>query len=459
MKSYIVSLEIIFLSLLIPWGINSQKAIVALITVLLLIYNTFKIRNGYTLLLLTMALCIPNTSNASDESISKVFSLLFHVIRIGILFTLIFQCFVLKIKNNIIPRSLKYVIIAFIFLNFFYAVAFNDFSLFLNGCFYYPITTYAFLYITYNDNINLEKSSKLFDFIFAIFSFYVILEFVFNISPYDFLYNNFLDVLNIESIGRAKGLLGHPLMVSCVVLLYEVFLLYRLVKKEKVIIQIILCIIIGILTVSRTTYLFGLIEIFFWIILNKKYKSSTFYLLFISFLIISLWIITNMMNEYINDVIYRFQNDNIDQRLGAFDIVSKLLSKHPLGCGSDFFSTIRKEGISNALFTNTFETLDNYFLTQLSIYGYLGILVFVYDYFFAIRICIHGKIFKQISPHIILLFIVRFVMSFSFDVHAYMIFNMIFYYILAFVIKSEKLNFKTKNKSIITKHGCFYYNR
>ena len=102
------------------------------------------------------------------------------------------------------------------------------------------------------------------------------------------------------------------------------------------------------------------------------------------------------MNEYINDVIYRFQNDNIDQRLGAFDIVSKLLSKHPLGCGSDFFSTIRKEGISNALFTNTFETLDNYFLTQLSIYGYLGILVFVYDYFFAIRICIHGKIFKQI---------------------------------------------------------------
>lgn len=429
--------EIIFLSLLIPWEIYNQKTMVALIVLLLFIYNAFKIKKGYSLVLLSIVLCIPNTSGADDENISYIFSYLFHIIRIGILLVFIHQYCNLKIKNNIIPRQLKSIIILFICLNFFYAIAFDDFNFLINGCIYYPITTYIFFYITYNDKISIEVSKKLFDILFAIFFCYVILEFLFNITPYRFLYSNFL---NISYIGRAMGLLGHPLIVSCVVLLYEGFLLYRLTKKEKITIQIILCVICGILTVSRTTYVLGLLEILFWILLNKKYKSFSFYFWFIVTAIGAIWIISNTMSDYINDVLYRFKYDNVNQRLGAFDITTKLLSKHPLGCGLDFFSQIRKDGLGNSLFSDDFGTFDNYFLTQLAIYGYLGIIVYIYDFYFVFKIMLSWKTSKKLFPHIMLLFIMRFMMSFSFDVQAYMIFNMIFYYTLAFIFKYEKLS-------------------
>lgn len=440
MKNYIFILEIILVSILIPWGINVQNIAIIFIVLIILCYHIFKSKKGYTILFLTIMLCIPSTE---DKNLGARFSYLFHIIRFGILLTFIFQLKYLKYRNHIITSNLKFVIFLVILINILYSFAFDSFPFLLNSCLYYPIITYIFMWIAFNDRMNLNISKNSLDILFAVFAVYVILEFFFNISPYHFLYEN--DLSSIDVIRRAKGLLGHPLIVSCVVLLYESFLLYRLTQKEKIKLQIILCLIIGIITVSRTTYILGILEILLWIILNRKYKSFTFYFYFFIFIILFYFLATDIMSDYFTDVIYRFQNDNIDQRYGAYYIVEQLISSHPLGCGPNFMETIRMERLNNIYFTNTFNTLDNYFLTQIAIYGYLAILIYIYDFYYMFIICFHTKKYSKIIPAILLLFFTRILMSFTFDIQAYLSFNMIYYYILAYIIKNETLNINTNN--------------
>lgn len=86
--------------------------------------------------------------------------------------------------------------------------------------------------------------------------------------------------------------------------------------------------------------------------------------------------------SYIDDVVLRFQNDNVDQRSSAFQTVENLVRLFPLGVGNDYMEYIRKYHLYTFQFDPYFATFDNYFLSKIAMHGILCLPFIFFDYYY-----------------------------------------------------------------------------
>lgn len=118
-------------------------------------------------------------------------------------------------------------------------------------------------FISSKDNMRTSSVFKYFDVMFICTGIYGILESFCGICPYEYDLN--------FAVFRASGLLGHPLVLAIVTLLYQVMLYVRYIyTKNFNFLLYLFSILVAMVTVSRTVYIvYAVLLLYFLIVLNS----------------------------------------------------------------------------------------------------------------------------------------------------------------------------------------------
>ena len=228
----------------------------------------------------------------------------------------------------------------------------------------------------------------LFDYIFLCIFIYAILD-TFHRTPYEVIYSdpNQNIMYLLEFSFRSKSLLGHPLYLSGVSLFYQVLLLIRYIYYKKFSwIKEFICIICILLSVSRTPIVILLVIVILYILLFRLYKN--FSRVFGAFVVVLLFVLLlGLLGlNYVDMIVNRFDVGSIEHRLGAFQTTMNVLEQFPLGTGnSNLLDYIEKYHLGGQGYSETFKTMDNFYLTMLSAYSIFSISIFVFLFYFLYR--------------------------------------------------------------------------
>lgn len=424
--------------LLLPYAFAKNGALASIVVLLIIGYLGIIQQKGYTLEILSVVLCIPALSGLEEGAVFRNF----NYVKVLLPYVIFFIFFKQVIEKNISPFLLCLRKPAFLMLGItlLYSILYDDFAFTRANPFTYIFTTVCFFCIAYNDKIDLTLQRKTIDVLFLITGLYAIAQYFFNYSPYEFIYSHRI-VYNIYAVFRAQGLLGHPLCLSCVCLLYLSYVLIRIYEQEKKMWPLLFfCCFVSFLTVSRTTVYVGCVEILLWLFLSGHIKR-------VKVIVISLLLITVVFlfsDSFLNDLISvnfnRIENGNSDHRIAGFKTIYNLLKSHWFGVGDGYMIYVRKEHLFSAGFIESFGTFDNYFLTQIAKYGLLAGFVFYFDYFLLIHVFKTPHLKMYIWNGVFLLFVVRSLMGFSFDVESYDCFNIPFFMFLSLMMKKADEN-------------------
>ena len=215
---------------------------------------------------------------------------------------------------------------------------------------------------------------KYFDVIFICTGIYGILESFCGICPYEYDLN--------FAVFRASGLLGHPLVLALVTLLYQVMLYVRYIyTKNFNFLLYFFSILVAMITVSRTVYIVYAVLLLYFLIVTKFFvRFKRIVALIAAAALIGVGVIYFFPDLY-EGIVYRFVNGEAYHREAAFATVEKLFRDKPFGVGIwQIDNVIATQGYATWGFIVGFGTLDNFFLTQIAAYGYFSIVAF-YFYF------------------------------------------------------------------------------
>ena len=412
---YIILLVIVLIMYLIPYSIKGNAVLyVYFFSIVALIGILTKIK-GAAFLLLAISLCMPSgwlgTSGLKFHEVDVMNSAFDKCIR----FLLLGVSFVILFTQKIYrEKSLFLLIVSYIFVGIVYSLlADNRNELYLalrvcGGC-------YGFFIICYNDKkITINDIFICLDVLFIISLFYGILDYILHQSPYQFITNA---TTNINTIGRARGILGHPLYLSGWALVYQaiIYVRYYITKKFGYI-QELLCVVMSLIVVSRTTIIILILEYVLFVFLSEGYKKKFFILVNLFFLVIVSLFIVTLYDSVVVDIFTRFENGTITHREGAYEAIWNLFKDNPLGVGrSNIMDEIRRQGFGNGLFDQFFSTVDNLFLSQIGGYGILAFIPIIYYFYLfydAFKIRKHNPLLFKI---ILTLYVPYTLEAFSFD--------------------------------------------
>lgn len=441
----IISILIVGIFILIPITLFFNQNYVFLGILLLIIYLSVTQKKGWSILILALVYCLPYSGGLSDENLkllSDVMWLPYNIIRIIIVFVFIQYFCIHKIKNPIITKGFVLFSILII-VGIFYSINTNNYNEIIDLLTWF-IFTYLTIYITQIDKIDLKSFLLYIDVIFYCTIFHVILEFVFHNSPYQVLYENFKSDSEIQ----AKGLLGHPLVLSSFLTLYQVTLYCKAILYKKFpYFNFVLLLIIGLMTASRTNIILFAIAFMYYYISEGKYKLIINNIKLILLSIISLLIIKLSFYNYVDNTIERFETGSTSHRIGAYDVAFKVFKANPWGVGITNF----KNEISNTnygfsiLYDKDLPLLDNLYLTYLCQYGLFSIfylLLYFYPIFYYRKFITCRENFNTYKV-MTLLYLIWFLQNFSFDTGLYSPINYFFFFLVAILgnnLKPQKTN-------------------
>ena len=420
-----------------------------LLTFLLMgvVYYLGRIKKGYTVEILAIVLsCIPFIGARGEENEGvNIFQFNYIKALFPYVFLLIYATLWNKMKLNSEFKKWIYISIPFLGITLLYAFIYNTFSLRILNEITYVCMTMCFFFIAYEDRMPLRNQIHVVDILFYFVCIYSTVQFLLDKSPYNWAFEKL--TYSIDFI-RASGLFGNSLMLSCYVIMYQCFLLIRSSITNRIPwVKLLLCIIIGLMTISRTTVLLCIIQVVLWLYYTNRIKSAKVIVLTFTFFILIWCFLQYLLPDAVETVIGRFENEEAGHRGAAYGTVYNLFKNHPFGVGSDFLPIINREHLYTKGFITDFPTFDNYFLTQLAKYGVLSIVVFIFDYYLLFKIIKLKAQMRQIAPLCYLLFTIRTLLGFSFDIEGYYVFNICFYSYIAYLIKfseylkAEKFNF------------------
>ena len=440
----ILPILIIAIFVFVPFSLFSNQEYVFICILLIISYLSIYKKKGWSILILSILYCLPYSGGLSEnglKQLSDVMWLPYNIIRILILIVFFQYYFFLKIKNKILNKSFVLFILLLIVAIFFF-INTNNYNEILDLITWFMFS-YLVIYITQIDKVELKTSLLYIDIIFYCTIFHVILEFVFHNSPYQILYANFKS----ESDIQAKGLLGHPLVLSSFFILYQVALYCKAILYNKFpYVNFILLIIATLMTASRTNIILFILAFIYFYISEGKHKRVYNNIKFIFLIIISFIIIKLSFSNYMENSIDRFKTGSTSHRLGAYDVTFKVFSKNPLGVGITNF----KKEISDinygfsTLYDKELPLLDNLYLTYICQYGlfsliYLSLYFYPLYYYRKLLICRENlKVYKVM----ILLYVIWFLQNFSFDTGLYSPINYFFFFLIALLGQQLKENIK-----------------
>lgn len=188
------------------------------------------------------------------------------------------------------------------------------------------------------------------------------------------------DIPNIEM--RPVGFFSETTWLSEFALIFLIvsWFLYKISKKNYYIFGVLTFFIVIIITNTRNTYLalfVLLLFLFFSSLINKRIgKSFVKYVPIVSFLVITLFLSTNFLLQYIYNIMSRF--NSIDSSSGRFEAfilsINKLGESVQLYFGSGYYwDSTFQAGFGTSIGAKSF----NLFLMILHIYGVIGLLLFL----------------------------------------------------------------------------------
>jgi oligosaccharide repeat unit polymerase len=408
---------------------------------------SFAFKKSISILVLGISFTIPYNTNNSDIAAVYIWWPV-NIIRGLILFWLVVKLFNKRQKNKVLSLEIVFTFIAILLITLFYSINNGDFSDVINWLNTF-IYFYLFFYLVYNENNTINYYFKLFDVIFICTVVYVILEFIFKISPYQILYvsGSIGEVDYYEE--RARGLLGHPLLLSSFIVIYQTTLYLRLILFNKFkYILFLLTVVVGILTNSRTTILVMVFFVIYYFFINKIYKSPKKLMLLFFTLIMGCLAIFSTMESFVEKNIERFHENAAGHRMAGYQTTFQYFSDHNFGTGyTNLFTNIKRGGYAAKGLIENFGTFDNFFLTQIAAYGIFSILIFYFYFYFVLKAYRYRKIEKKIYHCFLLLFFCWVLVGLSFNLEANLCILLFFSTLYAILVKEIRKNIK-KRKSL-----------
>ena len=372
-----------------------------------IIWMVIKGKPGYSAILIAIAMCQPNvTSEEVDFSLGLSYSRYYYynlfVIPVIVLFLNL-------LKKNRIPLK------APIYLSFFFFVLGLMYNLSLTNVLYAIVASFVAFLIGYFDRLDFTRYFILFSIILVITTIYAALEFHFRICPYNDFYTTSQGYV-AALLKRAQGLLGNPLILLSFATFYLALLsAYAVEYNRIVILPLLMCIYLCLIVVSRTAVISLLV---FFLLYNFYSKSSLKLKIPLLFAVgIACYAAYIFLTDTVGDLFYRLQNSDLMHRQSGFSIVSSILHDNFWGLGFvDYSSSLRRYATSG--FNPDVDTLDNFFLTQIAHYGYLGIIVLLF-YLYYFWAYFKSRRMKKHSKEVLFLFVAFAITGFCFDFLAF----------------------------------------
>lgn len=411
----------------------------------LIVYLALYNKSGWSILILALSFTFPYSGYLNKEDthlLSEAMWLPFNVIRGSILFVFIYKF--LRQKNNTFPKYSIITFGSFLVLSFFYFEYNKKLKEVLDVLSWFTYTYLAY-YVAHEEKISLKQFFFFIDIIFYCTTFYVVQEFIFHSSPYEIIYDKYI---YIEKI-RAKGLLGHPLILSVFLCYYQVCLYGKMILfKQKPYLTLLLLIVIGLMTASRTTIILFMVVFIIYIIIeinNNRYRK----IIGICFTLIgAITIIICFFNTYIDNTFQRIYNAGADQRIGAYDVIWQIFAKNPLGVGLTGLKMEIESGKYrfSELFSKELMVIDNMYLSALGHYGIFSFLLIILYMYPLIHFRYYAKDIhnKNLFSLMIMLYAIWFLLNFSFDTNVYMPINLFLFTFISFI--GREMRFHILNK-------------
>lgn len=416
---------IVSMFVIIPYTLTSKYLIPILLAYsVIILKQAFVCRKNYTPLIIALSLTAPGfLDNMGGNAKFLLYFIRFIILVIWCYYYIILYKGKLSIKG-LAP-------ILMLLLGEFYSLTTGNGQEF-SYIFYAVIYLSMINYISSKDRMEISSVYIYFNAIFLCSGIYGILESFFGICPYKYD----LDF----AVFRASGLLGHPLVLAIITLLYQVLLYVRYIYAKKFnFLLYIYSLIVAMVTVSRTVYIVYVVLLLYFLFITNFFKSfkKMLALMTVAFLIV--YGIMLFFPDLFNGIIYRFVNGEAYHREAAFATVEKLIRDRPFGVGKwQIDNVIATQGYATWGFIIGFGTLDNFFLTQIAAYGYFSIVAFYFYFQYYFHFVKNIKALKLLC-FILLIWIS---ISFSFDLESYPAVLVIYGFYSTFLVKKEFLEKK-----------------
>lgn len=416
---------IISMFIIIPFTLTTKFLVpVLLVYLYLILRQALVFKRNFVPLIIALSLTAPGfLDNMGNDA-----KFLLYFLRLIILVIWFFYYFLLyKGKNGI--KGIASIMM--LFLGEFYSLITGN-----NQEFSYVLYAVIYLsmmhFISSKDNMRTSSVFKYFDVMFICTGIYGILESFCGICPYEYDLN--------FAVFRASGLLGHPLVLAIVTLLYQVMLYVRYIyTKNFNFLLYLFSILVAMITVSRTVYIVYAVLLLYFLIVTKYFVRFKRIVAFIAVAALIVVGVKYIFPDLYEGIVYRFVNGEAYHREAAFATVEKLFRDKPFGVGIwQIDNVIATQGYATWGFIVGFGTLDNFFLTQIAAYGYFSIVAF-YFYF---QYYFHFLKNLQALKLLCFLFLIWVSISFSFDLESYPAVLIIFGFYSAFLVKKEFLGCK-----------------
>ena len=374
------------------------------------IYITWMVikgKPGYSVILIAIAMCQPNvTSEEVDFSLGLSYSRYYYY---SLFIIPVFVLFLNLLKKNRIPiKAPFYLSLLFFILGLLY-------NLSLTNILYAIVASFVAFLVGYFDRLDFSRYFILFSIILAITTIYAALEFHFRICPYNDFYTTSQGYV-AAILKRAQGLLGNPLILLSFATFYMALLCaYAVEYKKIVVLPLLACIYLCLIVVSRTAVISLVV---FFLLYNYYSKSSLKLKIPLLFAVgIACYAAYNFLTDTVGDLLYRLQNSDLMHRQSGFSIVSNILQDNFFGLGfENYSSSLRRYATSG--FNTDVDSLDNFFLTQIAHYGYLGIMVLLF-YLYYFWAYFKSRRMIRNSKEILFLFVAFAITGFCFDFLAF----------------------------------------
>ena len=277
------------------------------------------------------------------------------------------------------------------------------------------------------DGITPNQAFKLFGFCFLFTFFYTVLEYHYRVCPYMFIYKS-TSLFGLE-IQRAQGLLGNPLLLCSITMLFLTCIFLNALEKGRFNkFYLVICLYLALIVMSRTSIFTGAILFVFYTFYSKTLYS--FKNLVFTLVAIVLFYFT--VQYYFSGIIFnleeRFVTGNYAHRESALSTTLNVLKDHPLGLGNQL--AVQIQHYASEGFKEEMTTLDNFLCTQFSVYGYLGILLILFYWYYNYKMIFkwNNKKNQQVGVFLIMYFLL---IGMSFDLEAYINMNLPYYIIIS----------------------------
>ena len=368
----------------------------------LILRQALVLRRNYTPLIITLSLTTP----AFLDDMGGNAKFLLYFLRFVILAIWCCYCFFLYKDDKFGFKGLITVIM--LLMGELYSLTTGnsqEFTYIFYTIIYFPMLSY----ISAKEHMKMSSVYKYFDIIFVCTGIYGILESFFGICPYEYDFN--------FAVFRASGLLGHPLVLAIITLMYQVILYVRYISTKKInLLLYFFSIVVAMVTVSRTVYIVYAVLLLYFLFITKYFVSLKRIVALIAVAVLIVGGVMFFFPDLYDGIVYRFINGEAYHRDAAFATVGKLIRDNPFGVGNfQIDKVIATRGYATWGFIIGFGTLDNFFLTQIAAYGYFAVIAFLFYFQIYFIPLSHMRMFKQL----LFLLLIWVSISFSFDLESY----------------------------------------